>query len=209
VKRALIGTTVVAILVAAGLGVLFAFTPRPRLSEPIAGLPLLQQDEKLFTDRQAGIQFTPPMYWSMQVRSTEAPNAHKSERLVVKYKRLIPGYQVGWLKVSVADAPEDKPLADLLKMRKLPEEDWKVTKPVEEGFTVAGRPAARITFGGPLDPDQQGTKDYTCELVVVRRGSQVIYISGTFATADEKGQKRIRTALDSLVLDPDRFATEK
>jgi hypothetical protein len=207
-RRVLIGMTAVAIVVAAGLGALFAFTPRVRLPEPIPGRPLLQQDEQLFTDRQVGAQFTPPMYWSMQTRSTESPREHKSERVIVKYKRLIPGYQVAWIKLSVADAPGDESPADLLKKRSPPEPDWTVTKPIEEGLTVAGRPAARVTFGGPFDPDQEGIRDFSCEVVAVRRGAQAFFFSGTFVTADPKGQKRVRTALDSLVLDPDRFAVE-
>jgi hypothetical protein len=208
-RRVLVGTATVAVLIAAGLGALFAFTPRVRLPEPLPGRPLLQQDEQLFTDRQVGVQFTPPMYWSMQTRSTESPNEHRSERVIVKYKRLIPGYQVAWIKLSVADAPGDESPAELLKKRKPPEPDWTITKPIEEGLTVAGRPAARITFGGPFDPDQEGIRDFSCEVVAIRRGPRAFFFSGTFVTADPKGQKRGRTALDSLILDADRIVAEK
>ena len=206
-RKALIGTAVAAGLVAAGLGASFAFTPKAKWPEPIPGRPLLQQDsdEDLPTVRSAS---SSPRRgaWSMQVRSTESPHEHKPERTVVKYKRLIPGLEVAWLKVSVADASGDESPADLLKKRKVPEDDWKVIKPIEDGLTVGGRPAARITFGGPFDPDQKGTRDFTSEVVAVRRGPQMFYFAGTYATADPKGQKRVRTALDSAIFDPDRFA---
>ncbi len=212
-KRVLIGTAAAAALVAAGLGALFAFTPRAKWPEPVPGRPLLSQGDptfsdhqETFTDRQVGVQFLPPVNWSMQVRSTESPREHKPERTVVKYKRLIPGLEVAWLKLSVADATGDESPAELLKKRKPPEEDWRVTKPVEDGLTVGGRPAARVTFGGPFDPDEKGTRDFTCEVVAVRSGPRVFYFSGTYATADPKGQKRIRTALDSVTFDPDQFA---
>ncbi|HEY1379138.1 MAG TPA: hypothetical protein VGF55_20215 [Gemmataceae bacterium] len=211
-KRVLVGTVSAAAVVAAGLGALFAFTPRAKWPEPIPGRPLLQQGglfddhQDVFTDRQVGVQFNPPINWSMQVRSTESPHEHRPERTVVKYKRLIPGLQVAWLKVSVADAPGGESPAELLKKRKPPEEDWKVTKPVEDGLTVGGQPAARVTFGGPFDPDQKGERDFTCEVVAVRHGEQMFYFSGTYVTADPKGQKRIRTALDSVTFDPNQFA---
>jgi hypothetical protein len=126
--------------------------------------------------------------------------------MVVKYKRLNPEYDLAWFKVNVADVPEDQSPADLLKKRKPPEEGWVVRKEVEDGLTVAGRPAARVTFGGPFDPDTKGVRDFTCEVVAVRRGPQVFYFSGTYTTADPKGQKRIRTAVDTVVFDVERFA---
>jgi hypothetical protein len=205
-RRVLAGTAAAAALVAGGLGALFAFTPKVRPPAATPGRPLLQNDEELFTDQQVGLQFAPPKFWSLQARSLDSPQEHRSERMVVKYKRLIPGLQVAWLKVSVGDAPGDKSPAEMLASRKLPEPDWKVTKPVEDGLTVAGRPAARVTFGGPLDPDHQGVRDFTNEVVAVRRGPQMFYFAGTYVTADPKGQKRIRTAIDTASLDPERFA---
>src|SRR4051812_1619355 len=112
-KRVLVGTAAAAAVVAAGLGALFAFTPKAKWPEAVPGRPLLQQGGwfaaggGVFPARQVGVQFSPPVNWSMQVRSTESPHEHKPERTVVKYKRLIPGLQVAWLKLSVADAPED------------------------------------------------------------------------------------------------------
>jgi hypothetical protein len=205
-KRVLIGTAAAAAALAIGLGALFAFTPKVKFPEAIEGRPLLHHEGELFTDRQAGIQFAPPAYWSLQARSTVAPRDRKPERMLVKFKRLIPGLQMAWIRVSVADVPEDQTPAELLKKRKPPETDWTVKKEVEDGLEVGGKPAARITFGGPYDPDQKGLRDYTCEVVAIRRGPQVFYFAGTYETSDPKGQKRIRTALDTVVLDPDRFA---
>ena len=194
-----------AVALAAGLGALFAFTPAVNRPTAHPGRPMLDQGEGVFTDRQVGLQFTPPELWAMQARSTESPTDHKPERMVVKFKRH-PALDAAWLRVSVADAPEDQPLADLLKKRRLPEPSWKVRTPVEDGLTVDGKAAARITFGGPYNPDQKGTRDFTSEVVAVRRGPQVFYFAGTYVTADPKGLKRIRTALDTVVLDPDRIA---
>jgi hypothetical protein len=205
-RRRVLAATAAAALVASGLGALFAFTPRVRPPAATPGRPLLQNDDELFTDQQVGLQFEPPKLWSLQARSLDPPHEHRSERMIVKYKRLIPGMQVAWLKASVADAPGDKSPAELLAGRKPPEPEWRVTKPVEDGITISGRPAARVAFGGPLDPDHQGACDFTNEVVAVRRGAQMFYFAGTYVTADSKGQKLIRTAIDSVVLDRERFA---
>ena len=204
-NRILAGTAAGAAVIAGGLGALFAFTPRGNLPPAIPGRPLLQQDEDVFTDRQVGIQFTPPGNWSMQTRSTASPHEHTSERTVVKFKRLIPGFQVAWLKVSVADVAGDESPAALLQKRKPPESDWHVAKPVEDGLKVGGLPAARVTFAGPFDPDHQGERDFSCEMTAVRRGPNVFYLAGTFVTADPKGQERIHTAIDTVVFDPERL----
>jgi len=206
-KRVATGVGLAAVVLAAGLGALLAFTPRAKFPTPIPGRPLLEQGnifddrDEVFTDAQLSVRFNPPANWSMQARSTESPTTHRPERTVVKYKRLIPGLQVAWLKLSVADTPGDESPAELLKKRRPPEADWRVTKPVEDGLTVGGRPAARITFGGPLDADDKGEKDYTCEVVAVRHGKQAFYFAGTYQTADPKGQKRIRTAMDTVAFD--------
>jgi hypothetical protein len=212
-RRVLIGTAAAALAAAAGLGALFALTPRVRPPAAVPGEPLLRQNDSeepdLFTDRQVGVQFVPPGGWSMQARTTESPREHKPERMVVKYKRLIPGHQVAWLRVSVADAPADQSPADLLKTRKPPEPDWKVRKSVEDGLTVGGQPAARVTFGGPFETDDKGDRDFTCEVVAVRPRPgepRVFYFAGTFMTGDPTGQKRVRAAIDSAAFDPARFA---
>lgn len=204
-RRVVIGTVAAAVALAAGLGALFAFTPKVAVPDAPEGRPMFDEQNKVFVDRQVGLQFDPPYNWAMQARSTRAPNTAMPERMVVKYKRH-PAFDSAWLRVSVADVPEDQPLADLLKARRMPESTWTVRKEVEEGLTVDGKPAARITFGGPYDPDGKGTRDYSSEVVAVRRGPQVFYFAGTYQTSDPKGLKRIRTALDTVVLDPDRVA---
>jgi hypothetical protein len=204
-RRVVIGTVAAAVALAAGLGALFAFTPKVAVPDAPEGRPMFDEQNKVFVDRQVWLQFTPPELWAMQARSTRAPSTSMPERMVVKYKRH-PALDSAWLRVSVADVPEDQPLADLLKKRRLPEPSWKVRTPVEDRLTVAGLPAARITFGGPYNPDEKGARDFTSEVVAVRRGPQVFYFAGTYVTADPKGLKRIRTAIDSVILDPDRIA---
>src|SRR5687768_4789804 len=85
----LVGLIGVAIIVAGGVS--WWLGGRPRKPVPTPGRPLLQNDDVLFTDKQLQVQFTPPGNWTMQARSTEAPNMHKAERTVVKFKRLLGG----------------------------------------------------------------------------------------------------------------------
>lgn len=208
-KRVLAGTAAAAVVVAATLGALFAFTPNAKRPQFVEGRPLLGEAGKVFTDVQVGVQFSPPADWAMQARSTESPTNHRPERMLVKYKRLVPGAQVAWLRVTVADADadDDQTPADLLRNRKPQESGWKVIKQVEDGLTVGGLRAARITFGGPFDPTGRGKKDFVSEMVAVRRGAQVFYFAGTFAADDPSGRQQVRAAVESAVFDADRFTS--
>jgi hypothetical protein len=208
-KQVVIAIVCGAVLLAAGLGLLLALTPNVRFQTAIPGRPLLQNDEENFTDRQVGIQFTPPGNWSMQARATETGTDKSLERMVVKYKRLIPGLEVAWIKVSVEESSTNIPLVELLNKRKPPLPSWSVIKPVENDLTVGGQPAARITYGGIYDPDQKGDRHFTCEVVAIRPNRQVFYFAGTYVTEDAKGQKRIRTALDSVTFDRQQFTSQK
>jgi hypothetical protein len=198
-----------AALVAAPLIVALALcwwiTGRPRPPVATPGRPLLQNDDELFTEAQLQFQFTPPGNWSMQARSTEAPGFHKPERTVVKFKRLIPGLDVAWVKVTAIDAPADQSPAEFLKERKPPEPGWTVTTPAAE-LTVRGLPAARVVWGGPFDPDQKGVRDFSCEATAVLRGKQIFLFSGTYLTSDATALRRIRTAVDSAVFSAKDFA---
>ncbi len=196
-SRLLAGLIAIAIIALVGFGLLFALTSGPPRHRYVEGAPLLQQAEALFNDTQIGLQFAPPKEWAMQVRSTESPGNHLPERTVVKYKRLIPNVAVAWLKVVIKDIPEEQKPIELLRGRKPPEKDWKVSKDVEDDLKIGNHAAARITFGGPFDPDGRGQRDFTCEIVVVRRGGQIFEFSGTFPTADVEARKQIRAAIDS------------
>src|SRR5262245_10747108 len=61
---------------------------RPKSYEALPGRPLLEQNQPEFRDEEAGLRFDPPVNWSMQARAT-APPEKESDRMLVKYKRLI------------------------------------------------------------------------------------------------------------------------
>jgi hypothetical protein len=167
------------------------------LPQALPGRPLLA-DGAEFYDAQVGMGFKPPANWAMQARSTESPTTHKPERLLVKYKRLILGPNVAWLRVHVADAEDSATPADLIKTRKPREASWTVTVPIEEGLTIAGHPAARVTFGGTMDPDGAGARQCSAEVVAFKVGKRAFYFTGTFANADKETQKNLRNVLDTI-----------
>ena len=57
---------------------------------------------------------------------------------------------------------------------------------------------------GRLDRDPLDRLEVTDN--TVRRGSQVFYFAGTYTPSDPTGQKRVRNAVASAILDPARFA---
>src|SRR5205823_2700079 len=142
-----------------------------------------------------------PPGWALQARTVESPHAHRAERLLVKYKRVPPGELDARLRVSVVDAADNVSPAEFLRGRNPPEPGWKVTKPIEEKLTVGGQPAARVTFGGPFNPDQKTPRDYTCELVAVRNGLRWFLFAGTFDTADVQSRKQVRDAIESVTFE--------
>lgn len=202
------GLISIGVLVAAILGAFYFYLPSPNHPIAIEGRPLLEQDGPLFTDEQISLQFRPPPKWGMQARSTESPTTHKQERMVVKYKRLIRGPRVAWLRVSIGDINENSTPAELLRSRKPREANWTVTKDVEDGLTVGGRPAARITFGGLMNPDTSGSRQCSTEMVAVHCGKHAIYFAGTFMSNDEQARNEIRAAVESAVFERKKFAKQ-
>jgi hypothetical protein len=79
-----------------------------------------------------------------------------------------------------------------------------VTTKVEE-LKLKGLPAARITWSGPFDPDQQGIRTFSCEQTAIRRDKQLFVFSGTYLSSDSVALRRIRTAVDSAVFTPGEF----
>jgi len=201
-KRAIVGTAVAAALVAAGLGALWAFTPDPRRPRAEEGRALLRLPDGPFADEQVGLRFTPPAGWALQVVSIESPRVQKPERTLVKYKRVAPNVPVAWLKVTVMSDPGDRSPEELVRSRKPPEPGWKVVKDVEGDVTVAGRPAARITFGGELEPDGSARVPFVCEVVAVRRGGRALFFAGTYPAHDAAARQAARAAVESAVLAP-------
>lgn len=199
---------VLLLLLVLGLGAINYFIPPAPVMRTVEGTPMIDHDSRLFTDHQVGMQFTPPTGFAMQMRSTEAPTAHKAERTVVKYKRLIRGPKVAWLRVSLGDVTGDPTPAELLKSRKPREANFAVTKPIEDGLTIGGRPAARITFGGLMNPDSSGERKCSAEVTCVRHGPAALYFMATYSDADTECRDMLRAAIESVIFDPKLFAKE-
>lgn len=189
---------ILAVAIGAGLWALFVYTPSVSLPEALEGRPLLEQDGPEFVDNQIGLRFTPPTGWGMQARSTESPTTHKPERMVVKYKRLVRGPNVAWLRVHVVDVDDSSTPGELIKTRKPRETNWIVSKPIEDNLTIAGRPAARVTFSGLMDPDGRGARQCSAEVVAFKVGQRAYYFTGTFNNTDIETQKALRDALETI-----------
>src|SRR5688500_13144975 len=52
--------------------------------------PMLKSEGKEFYDKDTRVRFTQPPRWAMQLRSTESPDDPRGDRMIVKFKRLIP-----------------------------------------------------------------------------------------------------------------------
>jgi hypothetical protein len=192
----------VAALVGVGAILVWYLTPRPKRYEAIEGRPLLAQDGKEFLDEQVGLRFTPPADWAMQARSTEAPT-HLPERRVVKYKLFSPSRHAAWMRLWVKDVAEGMTPVEMLRNSKPPEPGWKPQGEIEGDLQIGGAPAARRTFGGPLDHDGRGNKDFRCEIVAVKRGGRLFEFSGTYFAGDEQAQREIRQTMTSVVFLPE------
>jgi hypothetical protein len=172
---------------------------KPPLPSPQAGMPLLEQTSseiKSFHDNEVGMRFTPPGNWSQQMRSTAEAGDAQGERPVVKYKRFVEGYDPAWLKISILE-DGTTPLEALL-VKKVPGPGWKQVGGVEQ-LSRRGLPAAKITFQGQYD--QFVNKNFTREILAVRRQHTVFFFAGTYMTSDATGKRRIRNAMDSMELD--------
>src|SRR5262245_39788160 len=120
-----------ALFIALLLAIVLSYRPHRSVSSIAEGQPLLGSAPESFIDSQTGLQFKPPTSWSLQARSSATPKQHLSPRLIVKFKRLIPGEPVAWLRVSVIDSMPGQKLSDYLKTRKPPESDWKMTVDID------------------------------------------------------------------------------
>jgi len=156
--------------------------------------PLLVSDQKEFHDAQLGLRFTPPPKWSMQLQTTEATGDHRPDRMVVKYKRVLPKLSAAWFRVEVADAPAGEDVGESLAKRQAGK-DWKSKGDVST-TTVSGLPAAKILYGGTYDgfPSLR-------EIVAVRRGGQVFYFVSTYQFADKQAQEQTRQTLQTVLFD--------
>lgn len=187
-------------VIAFGAVAVSALVPRPKRYDAVPGRPLLVQDGSLFSDSQVGLRFMPPPEWGMQVRSTEA-SRHRPERLLVKYKRVLPDMAVAWLRVRVMDVPSEQSAAEYLKGRKPPEINFSPAGEIEEPLTVANHPAAKRTYTGSFDVDGRGMKPFRCEVAAIKRENRIFEFAGTFAENDEKAKEQLKSTLESVTFE--------
>ena len=153
--------------------------------------------EPEFRAEREGLRFVPPQGWSERARGDAASCGQKHDRLLVQYKRLQAGAPA-WLRVTVADMPPSRPL-DVCLAERAPG-NWKRESEVEK-IQVGGLPAVRASFVG-----RWHDRDLRCELVAVRRGSEVYWFSGTWPVNDVAARDQVRDAVGSAVWDTRNFA---
>ena len=155
--------------------------------------PLLKSgDAKEFHDTQVNLRFTPPASWSMQGRTMQAPNVEVKERLLVKFKRMLPGQYPAWLRVYVEDGTPAS-LADAVKHRK-PGLAWSKPSPVQS-LSVAGRPAAKVTYAGTYN----GVPS-TREIIGVQADDRTFWFISTYNIRDQAAPGETTAAIQSTVL---------
>jgi hypothetical protein len=156
-----------------------------------------------------GLRLTPPPGWVERARA-DAPGGDKMEaalarqrklplpplapagkgpreRLVVQYERVESG-NLGWLRVTEADAPASSALEPSLVGR-APPGAWKRAGPPEP-TEVSGLPAARLALTGRHDG-----QDYLCETTAVRRGDKVYFFTASLPAGDGAGRDAARQAV--------------
>jgi hypothetical protein len=163
--------------------------------ETVENRPLLKQTEREFRDTDIGFRFTPPPRWSRQAHSTEAEKAHSNDRLLVKFKRLLPNAPAAWFRVHLVDVPADEPLVEAVKNRKPGQVGW-THKGGVETLTVAGLPAAKIQYGGHYNGFAS-----VRDIIGVRRGGQVFFFVLTYQIADRSAQEQAREAMSTVLFE--------
>jgi hypothetical protein len=154
--------------------------------------PLLKHDAKEFHDPQVGLRFTPPTSWSMQGRTTEAPDVDVDERMLVKFKRLIPGRPAAWLRVYVEDAAKGESVSAAVKKRQ-PGPGWSRPTAVQS-MTVNGQPAAKITYSGVYN-NVPSVRD----VIGVQRGQEMFWFVSTYQVADFAAREQTLEAVNSVI----------
>jgi hypothetical protein len=191
-RQKLLLATAVGILIVAAL--LFWWNsggPSAR-HEVEAQRPLLKKDVgSQFHDTQVNMRFTPPPSWSMQGRTTAAPDVQVKERLLVKFKRMLPGQYPAWLRVYVEGATHGS-LAGAVKNRK-PGLAWSKPSAVQT-LTIAGRPAAKVAYTGKYN----GVPSIR-EIVGVDAGDRTFWFIATYNTRDQEAPGETTAAIHSAL----------
>ncbi|MCI0684980.1 MAG: hypothetical protein L0Y71_23025 [Gemmataceae bacterium] len=192
-QRILLG--VVVVLLPTSLYFIYRHFQGPSATlETMPNRPLLKREGKDFHDKHTRVRFTPPPRWSMQLRSTEAPNDHRGDRMIVKFKRILPNQPTASFRVHVVDTPRDQDIADCVKNRS-PGHDWKRPSAVSP-LTVCGLPAAKITYSAMYN-----SVPSLRDIIGVRRGDQVFYFVASYQIGDRAAQEECRQAISTVLLE--------
>jgi hypothetical protein len=192
-QRVMLG--MVAVLLPTSLFFIYRHFQGPSaLIETVPNRPMLKSEGKEFHDKDTRVRFTTPPRWSMQLRSGEAPDDRRSERMIVKFKRLLPNQPSASFRVIVVDTPQDQEIAESVKNRK-PGQGW--GKPSEvTTLTVSGLPAAKVDYTAPYNgfPSRR-------EITGVRRGGQVFYFIATYQLGDRNAQEECRQTMTTILIE--------
>lgn len=162
--------------------------------ETMPNRPMLKSEGKEFHDKDTRVRFTQPPRWAMQLRSTEAPDDHRGDRMIVKFKRLLPNQPTASFRVIVTDSPPEQDIAECVKKRN-PGHEWKRPSAVST-MTVSGLPAAKIQYSAIYN----GLPSLR-DIIGVRRGDQVFYFIATYQIGDRKAQEECRQTMSTVLLD--------
>jgi len=160
--------------------------------ETVAGRPLLKNESNRFHDQDSGIRFRAPTNWSLQLRTTEAPDAEGKERLIVKYKRLLPKQGLGWLRVYVTDRPKNKSIVEAVAERD-PGAGFKPLTKVESR-TIAGVPAASISHSNVYH-NAISVRD----VIGLEYKDRIFFFVATYPAADKGVRDEINQSVNSVV----------
>jgi hypothetical protein len=118
------------------------------------------------------------------------PPLGPGERLLVRYDRPSAGHS-SWIWITTAQLADSVSLESLLANRK-PRPDWRRQGNVES-VEVGGRPAARLAFAG-----RWSNQDYLCEMVAVRSGEKVYFITTSFPASNDTAREQVRQAVAGI-----------
>ena len=126
--------------------------------------------------------------------ATPAAAVDRGDRMIVKFKRLLPNQPAASFRVLVGRAPADQDVAEYVKKRN-PGQDWRRPSAISS-LTVGGLPAAKIQYSA-LYNGVPSLRD----IIGVRRGSQVFYFIATYPLADRSAQEECRQTMSTVLFE--------
>jgi hypothetical protein len=153
--------------------------------------PLLL-DEPVYQNEREGFRFLVPEVWKQHARAEVPAGPVTKERLLVQYRRLVPG-QEATFEVSLADLSAGTDLAAFLGAPSFGVDKWRPTGKAV-AVTVNGVSGQRFAFGG-----RAGKQELQREVVAFRRGERVYFFTTVFPAADTSARDQVRRAVGGLV----------